>query len=567
MRSFAVYFAAGLTAALAATLPFSAGAQAVKNRNAAPAARAAPAAHAPAIRPHVSAGRPAMPRPAFHPQAARAPTPHPQIRMARPGPVQRHVAPRFSTRHQATPQISQRRAFTRMAPRVHPRHATVQVTPHHRSAADRSVRRRLHATRTVGVNSSVQQRSHERRLRRQAVHANSRIERNGMTTGTVTRRQAATTGAGVTGTVTAHGTRLHRIDPQLARQGRFSAPFARADARRSWRHWRDPDRWLTARHAWRHHHRAHFVAWYGPIFWPYAYVDIFDYTFWPYGYEDGYWAYIYDDFFDSVFWGDYGPPEVYASAGPSGSYPRLAAPRAREMTVAELCQEPGAGITAWPFADIERKVGLSADQRQLLDDLREAAREAASAFKSSCPAAGAFPLTPPGRLAAMTARLEATLKAVEIVRPPLEKFYNALSDEQKERFNEIGPGKRINAEARAALPDQAKACAQAKPGLTNLPIERIEDVVNPTDDQRAALDRLGEATVKAVSILQAACPDETPLTPTGRLQAMEKRLKAMIDAANTVREPLDKFYASLNNEQKARFNRMGRALAQTQTDE
>jgi hypothetical protein len=167
----------------------------------------------------------------------------------------------------------------------------------------------------------------------------------------------------------------------------------------------------------------------------------------------------------------------------------------------------------------------------------------------------------------MTARLEATLKAVEIVRPPLEKFYNALSDEQKERFNEIGPGKRINAEARAALPDQAKACAQAKPGLTNLPIERIEDVVNPTDDQRAALDRLGEATVKAVSILQAACPDETPLTPTGRLQAMEKRLKAMIDAANTVREPLDKFYASLNNEQKARFNRMGRALAQTQTDE
>lgn len=557
MKSFALNFAAGLTVALAAMLPFGADAQAVKNRNATPAARSVPAVHAPAMRPHAPTGRPAMRGPIFHPQAARAPAP--QIRTVHPGFAQRHVAPRVSARRYATPQVYRRQLYRR--------HVTAHAMPHNRSGLhNRSVRRslgRLNATRTVHVNPSVRRRVHEPRLHQPAAHAKAGIERNGVTTGSVSPRHAATIGAGVTGAITAHRARVNRIDPQLARQGRFSAPFAHAYAGGNWRHGRDPNRWLAARHAWRHHHRAHFVAWYGPVFWPYAYADIFDYTFWPYGYEDGYWAYIYDDFFDSLFWGDYGPPEVYASAGPAESYPRLAAPRARGTTVAELCQDPGAGITAWPFADIEHKVGLSADQRQLLDDLRQAAREAAGAFRSSCPAADAFPLTPPGRLAAMTARLEATLKAVEIVRPPLEKFYNALSDEQKERFNEIGPGKRLNAEVRAALPDQAKACAQAKPGLTNLPIERIEDVVDPTADQQAALDRLGEATVKAVSILQAACPDETPLTPTGRLQAMEKRLKAMIEAANTVREPLDKFYAALSNEQKARFNRMGRQLAQT----
>jgi hypothetical protein len=44
---------------------------------------------------------------------------------------------------------------------------------------------------------------------------------------------------------------------------------------------------------------------------------------------------------------------------------------------------------------------------------------------------------------------------------------------------------------------------------------------------------------------------------------MEKRLQAMVDAANTVKPALEGFYASLSNEQKARFNRIGRELAQS----
>jgi hypothetical protein len=63
-------------------------------------------------------------------------------------------------------------------------------------------------------------------------------------------------------------------------------------------------------------------------------------------------------------------------------------------------------------------------------------------------------------------------------------------------------------------------------------------------------------------VLQAACPDETPLTPPGRLAAMQTRLQAMVDAAKTVKPALDSFYASLDNEQKARFDRIGQELAQ-----
>jgi hypothetical protein len=351
-----------------------------------------------------------------------------------------------------------------------------------------------------------------------------------------------------------------RLTADAARQGRFSSRFAQqaggVNARNSFAN-------IAAHRAWRRGLRAAFVPWYGPVFWPYAYSDIFDYAFWPSGYDDGYWAYAYDDFFDGMFWGEAGPPADYAYAAPAATAPGApSAPRASYAAVQELCNAPGSGITAWPFADIESKVGLNADQKQLLGDVRKASLDAAAVFKASCPPENAFPLTPPGRLSAMTARLDATLQAVQTVRPALDQFYNSLSDEQKERFNEIGPKKSAaNAEARAAS-QAADTCKQPKQGLANLPIEKIEDAINPNDGQAAELNKLQDATTQAVSIMQAACPDETPITPPGRLDAMEKRLRAMIDAAKTVKPALESFYASLTSEQKARFNRIGQQLSQ-----
>jgi ABC-type transporter MlaC component len=339
------------------------------------------------------------------------------------------------------------------------------------------------------------------------------------------------------------------ITPLAAQQGRFGSRFAGRAGNRFAN--------VAAHRAWRRGLRAGFVPWYGPVFWPYAYSDIFDYAFWPNGYDDGFWDYAYDDFVDGLFWGEYGPPEIYAYARPAG-------PRVSYAGVQELCKQPGTGITAWPFAEIQRKVGLSDEQKQLLGDMRKAAADAAATFKASCPAENVFPLTPPGRLTAMTGRLQATLDAVKVVQPALDKFYNSLSDEQKERFNALGP-KRVanNAETAAALPHDSKSCSEAKPGLANLPIEKIDEVVKPTGAQEDGLKQLQDATSKAVSLLQAACPEETPLTPPGRLAAMEKRLQAMVDAASAVKPALDSFYSSLSNEQKARFDRIGQQLAES----
>jgi len=49
------------------------------------------------------------------------------------------------------------------------------------------------------------------------------------------------------------------------------------------------------------------LGWFGPVFWPYAYYDLFDYVYWPYAYDD-FWPYAYDD----VYYGIYGP---YAYGG------------------------------------------------------------------------------------------------------------------------------------------------------------------------------------------------------------------------------------------------------------
>lgn len=343
---------------------------------------------------------------------------------------------------------------------------------------------------------------------------------------------------------------------QAAQRGRFAERFreqapAQAQAALTTRQ----SGWAP-RQAWRHRHPAVFVAWLGPVFWPYAYSDIFDYTFWSYAYEPGYWAYAYDDFVDTVFWGNDSPYSAYASINPH-DYPQAGGSRARprttmsRQTLQQLCGTPDKGVTAWPLADIARAVRPTPEQRALLEELKAAAARAADVFKDSC--SETYALTPPGRLRAMMNRVNATLEAVKIVRPALENFYNSLSDEQQANFNALGPNVGERSPPQQQQADVA-GCGDPKSGLTQLPIQRIEAVLHPAGRQKEALDRLGEATAKGVEGLQAACPNDVPLTPVGRLEAMQHRLEAMLTAAKLVEPALDEFYATLSSEQKARFN-------------
>ena len=100
-------------------------------------------------------------------------------------------------------------------------------------------------------------------------------------------------------------------------------------------------------------------------------------------------------------------------------------------------------------------------------------------------------------------------------------------------------------------------CDPRGAGLAEWRTERIERLITPNEAQRAALDNLRTASTKAAEIVATACPREFPASATARLELMEKRLDAMQQAIKIVRPAFDAFYATLNDEQKARVNAGG----------
>jgi len=309
---------------------------------------------------------------------------------------------------------------------------------------------------------------------------------------------------------------------------------------------------------WRHHRhfRPIVIGWVGPLFWPYAYNDFVDYTFYPYAY-DTFWPYAYDDVYEGMF-GRYAYTPAYG-----GDYAAVGRPQGPgsgrsgggRTVGADLCSGQTAGLTDWPIERIAQTVEPSDAQRAALDGLKGATTKALDILKASCPTA--LPSTPAGRIEAMRARLEAMLQAVRTVRPALDKFYQSLNDEQKARFNALGPDD--NQDQQQARGDLAQMCSERASGIGSLPIERIERAVQPNDAQRNALKDLQDAMSEAVNLLKSDCPTYRALTPVGRLEAMEQRLGAMLRAVQTVQPALEKFYGSLSDEQKERFNRLSPA--------
>jgi hypothetical protein len=314
--------------------------------------------------------------------------------------------------------------------------------------------------------------------------------------------------------------------------------FARATFHGHWANW-----------GWKHNHaffrRAFVIGWLGPLYWPYAYDDFISYTFYPYAY-DSFWPYAYDDLYAGVF-GHYAYGYRSSNGGPAGA--------GQPVITTNLCSGEKSGLTDWPIEQIALAVEPNEVQRAALEALRAATGQALDILKTACPTD--LPSTPTGRLEGMRIRLDVMLAAVRTVRPALETFYHSLSDEQKARFNSLGPDESVDQQQ--AQRDLAQMCSERAAGVTALPIDRIEGAVRPTDLQRVALTELRDAVTGAVNLLKSDCPTYRALTPIGRTEAMEQRLDAMMRAVKTVQPALMKFYGSLNDEQKERFNRLSPA--------
>jgi hypothetical protein len=314
---------------------------------------------------------------------------------------------------------------------------------------------------------------------------------------------------------------------------------------------------------WRHGNGGY--GWVGPLYWPFAYYDMYDYAMWGDGYDDSFWGYGYGDIYAGIF-APYGYDDLtgylpqYASGNPNDNGQTAAAPGAPATApdqLTQMCGQDSRDIAGLPIDQVQQAVQPTAEQSAALDDLANASVKAAQDLKAACPTDIA--LTAPSRLAAMQQRIEAMIAAVQTVQPPLEKFYGLLTDEQKARLTALGDDRHQskNQNTPETTGSLAQSCGTAQPGVMEWPTAEIDQTVRPTDAQRASLAALQNATTQAADLLKASCVTGNPLTPPARLAAVGKRLDSMLQAVKVVSSALNDFYGTLSDEQKARFEAIG----------
>ena len=158
----------------------------------------------------------------------------------------------------------------------------------------------------------------------------------------------------------------------------------------------------------------------------------------------------------------------------------------------------------------------------------------------------------------MWRRLRALRQAAIMVRASLRNFYDSLNDDQKARLDtaaQDGPGMRTPQTREAGSGDPLRACSE-NARMPEWPMGPIAQAIQLNDDQRPMLELLMGTSLHYAHQLRASCPAAPALTPTARLEAVDQRLSAMVYAVTVLRGTLNKFYNSLSEEQRARFDAM-----------
>ena len=325
------------------------------------------------------------------------------------------------------------------------------------------------------------------------------------------------------------------LEPQGMPVDRLGSPVTRgqmvaAAALAGWRDGRASSGW------WRHSDGSY--GWVGPLFWPFAFDDIYDYAV--FGDGAGFWGYGYRDIYAGIF-APYGQEDLASYRLDNSSGRRLR----RNLSLQELCGEAASEIAGRTIDQIQQTIQPNDVQRAALGELANAFSQAAYIIRASCPAQAA--LTAPDRLIAMQERVEAMITAMSRLRAPFAKLYDLLDDEQKARLN-----------ARAALRKTSVAGCGAQPSAgLQWPVTEIEASLHPDDTQRGALKMLQNTSARAVDILNRACEAADPLTPSARFSAASHRLIAMLEAVRQMKAALENCFATLSEAQKVQLEAIG----------
>jgi len=99
-----------------------------------------------------------------------------------------------------------------------------------------------------------------------------------------------------------------------------------------------------------------------------------------------------------------------------------------------------------------------------------------------------------------------------------------------------------------------RMCSPYAAGFAEWQVNRLEQIIKPTEAQRPKFDEFKTASAKATETIRNACPAAYPANMLERMEVMEKRTEAMLQAIKTVRPALEAFYATLTDQQKAQLN-------------
>jgi Spy/CpxP family protein refolding chaperone len=295
------------------------------------------------------------------------------------------------------------------------------------------------------------------------------------------------------------------------------------------------------------------LGWVGPLAWPTAYEDVVGYTLWPNDYGEDFRQHGFGDIVATIV----GPLRAPAPTVVGTSRPETvgAAP-------GNACDGNSAAQSDWPGVQIAQTITLTPEQKSALDKLQAASAEAVKTIKAGCIDAAQRP--PTQRLTELEQRLWQVQNAGSLIRAPLKAFYDRLTPEQKAKFTvqtPAPPPQEKRADPRAAngpMGKQYQACAAQSIGDADRLIKQIQQAVGPTPQQRAGLEAFGKASSDMAKLLIASCAQPMPADPVARLDAADSRLVAMNYAATNVDVALNAFYGGLTDEQKAKFDTLGK---------
>jgi hypothetical protein len=90
--------------------------------------------------------------------------------------------------------------------------------------------------------------------------------------------------------------------------------------------------------------------------------------------------------------------------------------------------------------------------------------------------------------------------------------------------------------------------------LLDLSLSNIDIMIKTSGTQTAALEELKKVAKENSDNMSRVCAGDSPMSVPAKLTAAEKRLDAALTGARRLKPVAEKFYSTLNEEQKAQTN-------------